>query len=120
MRACAVGLTLSDITYLRELWANRTDAEQALSHARRPDHVELARDAVRNAEAYWTAFGVPLMLAAIDVAERTLKAAGSKPDVRRAHALVLTADSADPADLASELRRVADRLESGPIPSSAN
>jgi hypothetical protein len=111
MRAFAVGLTLHDITYLRELWANRADAERALSRARAPEHVEQARDALRNAEAYWSAYGVPLMLCALDVAERTLKAAGPKPDPRRAHALVLSADSADPADLARELRGVADLLE---------
>jgi len=111
MRASIVGLNLGDIAYLRALWANKADAERAVSRAEGQAIVEQARDALRNADAFWDAYGVPLMLAAIDIAERTLKAAGPEPDLRRAHALVLTADSADPGDLANALRSMAARLE---------
>lgn len=106
-----IGLTLDEIAYLRELLANQADARAALSRAVGGEARSMAEDAVRNADQFWTAFGVPLMMAAIDVAERTLRAAGPAPDIRRAHVVVLTAASADPADLAAEMRALAGRLD---------
>ncbi|BCW90129.1 hypothetical protein sos41_32970 [Alphaproteobacteria bacterium SO-S41] len=106
-----VGLTLEDIAYLRELLANRADAQAALGRAETQETLALAQDAVRNAEAFWGAYGAPLLVQAIDIAERTLLAAAGEPDTRRAHAIVLTADSAKPGDLARELRALAGRLE---------
>jgi hypothetical protein len=111
MGEVAVGLTLEDVAYLRELWANKADAEDAVGRAVGEERTALAQDALRNADAYWKIYGVRLMLQAIDVAERTLLAAGDRPDPRRLHALVLTADSAKPGDLARELRALAGRLE---------
>ncbi len=108
-------LTLDDIAYLRELWANRVDAERALARAVTPEATELAKDAQRNAEAFWTAYGVPLMMSAIEIAERTLKAAGKNADIIRTHAVVLTAGPA-PESLAEELRKLADRLENLGVP----
>ena len=106
-----VGLTLEDIAYLRDLLANRADAQAALGRAQTQETLALAQDAVRNAEAFWSVYGAPLMMQAIDVAERTLRAAADRPDTRRAHAIVLTADSAVPGDLARELRALAGRLD---------
>ena len=103
-----VGLTLEDLGYLRELLANKADAEQALARAEGEEAHAMARDALRNADAFWQVYGVPLMHAALDVAERTLKAAGNRPDIRRAHAIVLTAEQ---GGLAHELRVLAARLD---------
>lgn len=102
------GLTLEDLGYLRELLANKADAEQALSRAAGEEAHAMARDALRNADAFWQIYGAPLMWATIDVAERTLKAAGNRADLRRAHAVVLTAE---PGGLAHELRALAARLD---------